>query len=316
MREQSIVVLGDTHNAWMTAACLSSLGHRLTLVAEAPPPIVEKEPGALDLLAHYPVTLVTPQWHLFDVPDGITEARFSLRGQRFDYAWVALDTPLDKTGAPDVSPLHRMVDAARYLSEHIVVSSQVPLGFCERLVHGFPLFQSTCKPGTVTSGCLCPTCSAYRGYKRWSIAYVPENMRIGDAARTFLRPDRVVVGATSLEYAQEVASIFDESVPPILTTLATAEMIKHATNVFLATSISFANEIAMIAQIFGVEMDVVTRALREDHRIGPKAYVEAGRPFTGGTLKRDLRALQSGFGKTPTPLIDAVLAVNDHMESK
>jgi UDPglucose 6-dehydrogenase len=82
--------------------------------------------------------------------------------------------------------------------------------------------------------------------------------------------------------------------------------------------ISFANEIQGIAEPFDVDMSVVRDALRADRRIGPKAYVDPGRPFTGGTLKRDLRALQTTArdNNRPSRLIDAVLTVNANMERK
>ncbi len=301
MRERSIAVLGDTHNAWLTAVCLSTLGHKVTLVAGAPPDVVVREPEFIALWKAHPIVQVDPQWHLFDSPGGLTEDRFRLKDKclGFDFAWLAVDTPLDAAGAPSVSSMDRLVAAARYLSDQLVVSSQVPIGFCDNhVVLGSMLFQEE---------------KALR-----SVAYVPENMRIGDGVRTFLNPDRIVVGATSIIYAEEVVNLLAKipsQVPRILTTLATAEMIKHATNAFLATSISFANEIASLGKPFSVSMDTVTRALRADSRIGPKAYVEAGRPFTGGTLKRDLRALQAiQRTERPRPLVDAVLAVNERME--
>jgi len=102
--------------------------------------------------------------------------------------------------------------------------------------------------------------------------------------------------------------------------LETAEMIKHATNAFLATSISFANEIAAIGKRFGVDDAAVTRALRADSRIGSRAYVESGRAFGNGTLERDVRVLRDVMWgerrSSPlheTPMMDAVLRVNASM---
>ena len=90
-------------------------------------------------------------------------------------------------------------------------------------------------------------------------------------------------------------------------------MIKHATNAFLATSISFANELARIGEKHLVDNQLVAAALKLDKRIGSRAYVAPGLGFAGGTLPRDLRVLQQ-LGKAsavPTPLVDAVLEVND-----
>ena len=95
--------------------------------------------------------------------------------------------------------------------------------------------------------------------------------------------------------------------------LVTSEMIKHATNTFLASSISFANELARIGEAKGVDNQKVAQALRLDKRIGKLAYVAPGLGFAGGTLPRDLRILQK-MGKQfhlPTPYIDAILTVNE-----
>jgi UDPglucose 6-dehydrogenase len=275
----SVVVIGDTHNAWVTAYCLAKLGHKITLISDDEPSITEC--NRLDL-EREGVELI-----------GSEAARG--RGKSFDFAWIAHDTPLDKFGGPDVTPLPRLLGYGRYLSTRLVLSSQVPIGFCRRQVE---LYEDP-------------------------IAYVPENMRIGDGVNGFLIPDRLVIGAEPKEFALEVLRLLHglRSTAPngrpetLLCSLETAEMIKHATNAFLATSVSFANEIAAIGRKYDVNMDVVTIALRADSRIGPKAYVEAGRPFTGGTLKRDLRALQiaakEGYGGST--LIDAVLDVNDRL---
>jgi nucleotide sugar dehydrogenase len=92
-------------------------------------------------------------------------------------------------------------------------------------------------------------------------------------------------------------------------------MIKHATNTFLATSISLANELASIGEIHGADNNAVARAMKMDSRIGSKAYVRPGLGFSGGHLSRDPKALQNVARplKHALPLIDAVLQVNDQV---
>jgi UDPglucose 6-dehydrogenase len=93
----------------------------------------------------------------------------------------------------------------------------------------------------------------------------------------------------------------------------TAEMVKHATNAFLATSISFANELARIGELMGVDNQAVATALKMDKRIGKGAYVTPGLGFAGGTLPRDLRILQK-FAREhdiPSQLVDSVLNINE-----
>jgi UDPglucose 6-dehydrogenase len=145
------------------------------------------------------------------------------------------------------------------------------------------------------------------------VAYVPENLRLGKGIETFLNADRTVIGADQEELRVYVKDLLKDFKTEFLTCgLETSEMTKHATNAFLATSISFANELARIGEKYRVESQVVAKALKMDKRIGPAAYVAPGLGFAGGTLPRDLRVLQK-LGKQnsiPTPLIDSVLRVN------
>lgn len=281
----TIAVLGETHNAWVTAGCLAHLGHDVTILSSVECRYLTSEPRLAELLAE-----------AFNNNRFRRVSPLDIKTQ-FEVGWVAHDTPLDEQGAPIADVLYHMLSIARVKANHVVLSSQVPVGFCQRL--------------------------------DMPIVYVPENMRIGDGVRTFMQPDRLVIGATTRMLAVGVLdllgagpvgpsrmNIVEPKTMPILTDLATAEMIKHATNAYLATCVSLANELEEIGAFYDVDMDQVTAALRSDSRIGPKAYVEAGRPFTGGTLKRDLRALQqtAKIQNIKTPLVDAVLAVNDRME--
>jgi UDPglucose 6-dehydrogenase len=268
----TISVIGDWQNAWVTAACLASFGHKVTLVSCAP---------KLDL--HEP--------RLDQIVERTTEAGFFRRihpeqhtdgNVQDEYGWIALDTPLDEEGGPDVEPVRLAAVRACIRCEKIIVSSQVPLGFCRKLEENL----------------------------RRPVAYVPENMRLGAGVETFMARE-VVVGATTRTYALEVSKILGEMGcfrSLLFVDLPTAEMIKHATNAFLATSISLVNELARIGRPFDVDMSAVEQALRADSRIGPKAYVRAGAGFAGGTLERDLKALQR-VGEQ-TRIVDAVLAVN------
>src|SRR5712691_12999072 len=94
--------------------------------------------------------------------------------------------------------------------------------------------------------------------------------------------------------------------------IRSAEMTKHALNAYLATSISFVNELASLAETCGADVRDVVRALRHDRRIGPRAFLSPGPGFSGGTLARDVQALRmlgERAGRA-TPLLDAAWAVN------
>jgi UDPglucose 6-dehydrogenase len=145
-------------------------------------------------------------------------------------------------------------------------------------------------------------------------AYVPEFLRLGTAVETFMRADRFVVGADSPAARDRVAALFRPLDRPLVTTsVRTAEMAKHAANAFLATSISFVNEIADLCEPLGADPVEVARILKLDRRIGPHAFLSPGLGYAGGTLGRELRALQrlGAEHDVETGLVDAVVAVND-----
>jgi UDPglucose 6-dehydrogenase len=275
----TISVIGDWQNAWVTAACLASFGHKVTLVSRMPE-LSLHEPYLDQIVERTTAAGTFRRIHPEQHTDGNVQD---------EYGWIALDTPLDEEGGPNVDPVKLAAIRACIRCEKIIVSSQVPLGFCQKLEENL----------------------------RRPVAYVPENMRLGAGVEMFMSPDRVVIGASDRAYGQEIAEIFRPILLlPMLVDLPTAEMIKHATNAFLATSISLVNELARVGRPFDVDMRAVEQALKADSRIGPKAYVRAGGGFAGGTLERDLKALQRvgplprDRHDRPTRLIDAVLAVN------
>ncbi len=285
-RHYACAVVGDWHLAFVTAACLADLGHRTVMVSpggERPdghedsfpaPPVLE--PGLPEMIARAQAA-------------GTLHHASGIAGHwSADVVWLAIDTPVDSHDEPDVAPL---LSAARAIAHHrccravFVVTSQVPVGFCDALEDETGL----------------------------TVACVPENLRLGSGIESFLRADRKVVGARTPGAAATVARLLEGVRADLVTCdLATAEMIKHATNAFLATSISFANELARLGETAGADGHDVARALKLDRRIGPRAYVEPGLGFAGGTLPRDLRVLQrrGRQHRVPTPLVDAVLEVN------
>jgi len=145
------------------------------------------------------------------------------------------------------------------------------------------------------------------------LVYSPENLRLGEAIDCYLRPDRIVLGADSQDASRRVAGLFEPMAAPVLTmSLASAEMAKHGLNGFLAASVSFINEIATLCEASGADVLDVVRALKSDPRIGPRAFLSPGFGFAGGTLARDVQVLKElgQAARTPTPVLDGVLAVN------
>ncbi|HVS84899.1 MAG TPA: nucleotide sugar dehydrogenase [Gaiellaceae bacterium] len=285
----SICVTGIWHQGAVLSACLSELGHSVAGVCAnaeeahrlelGEPPVAEPLLGSL-LEAGVAAGLLR---FTDDLADGLAGTEF---------VFLSTDTAVRTDDSPDTEPLFTL---ARAIGEAatgpfvLCVTAQVPVGTTERL-------------------------AAVAGHRLEGYAYVPEFLRLGTAVESFRNADRVVVGADDTTVRDRVARLYEELGRPIVPTdVRTAELAKHAANAFLATSISFANEIADIAGAFGADPFAVGEILRLDRRIGPHAYLTPGPGFAGGTLGRELRTLQQLAKERglETRVADAVLAVND-----
>jgi len=141
----------------------------------------------------------------------------------------------------------------------------------------------------------------------------PEFLREGHAVDDFLRPERVVIGSAGEDAGERAAALFlSLTCPILLMDLETAEVTKYAANAYLATSISFINEIANICERTGADASLVRQALKLDQRIGDNAYIDPGIGFGGSCLPKDISALvrtAEEHGYDPT-LLKAVIDVN------
>lgn len=278
----NVCVFGLWHLGSVTAACLASLGHAvagldadeatIARLERADPPIYE--PGLAEL-----------------VRSGLDRGllRFTadpadaLRGARV--LWVTFDTPVDDDDRADVESVIASIESVLPLVERdtlVVVSSQLPAGTIRRLGAAHPSL---------------------------AFASMPENLRLGKAIDAFLRPERIVAGVRDAR----ARGIVEELLAPLgarieWMSIESAEMTKHALNAFLATSIAFINEIAVVCEAVGADAHEVARGLRSDARIGPRAYLSPGGAFAGGTLARDLEFLRAS---AELPLIEGVRASNE-----
>ena len=291
-----IAVLGLWHLGSVTAACLSAAGHSVTAfdpdvttvegLAAGRPPVAE--PGLAELIVS----------GLESGTLRVTADRVeALRGA--DIVWVTFDTPVDDDDVADVDYVVRQVEAAfPNLADGAVVlcSSQLPVGSMRSMERSWA---EGARERTVSFACS------------------PENLRLGRAIDVFRNPDRVVVGVRDDWARAKVQAAF----APITTRLEwmsveSAEMTKHAVNAFLATSVTFINELAALCERVGADAKEVERGLKTETRIGPHAYLGPGGAFAGGTLARDVNFLRA-LGTTlqrPTPLMDGVVASNtSHM---
>ena len=213
-----------------------------------------------------------------------------------DYVVVAYDSPINDRDEVDTTPI---VSAAHLLAAFLkpttplIVTSQMPLGTCERIEADV---------------------RANSPHWRSGVVYTPENLRLGAAIQRFLEPDMLVLGANDPSAAARARALYEPfRTEKVVMDLRSAEMVKHALNAFLATSIGFINEIASLADRLGADAVAVGRALKLDKRIGKSALMMPGLGFSGGTLARDVTQLRNFSKKLRyrARLLDAVVDVNE-----
>lgn len=289
----NVGVYGLWHLGSVTAACLASVGHRILGIdddaqvvdglTKGVAPIAE--PGLNDLIKR-------------GLGDGklsfsITETALL---SDLELLWVAFDTPVDEEDRADVEwVMQRVLNILPRLPRGclVIVSSQLPVGSVARLKEA--------------AARICPE-------KHLQFCCSPENLRLGDALNVFLHPDRVILGVDSDESRARLSELFGPmDVQLEWMSIASAEMTKHAINAFLATSVVFANEIAILCERSGADAKEVERGLKTESRIGPKAYLSPGGPFAGGTLARDINFLSLSGERYALPihLIRSVRLSND-----
>ncbi|MEA2348266.1 MAG: UDPglucose 6-dehydrogenase [Thermoleophilaceae bacterium] len=282
--KEPIGVIGAGWVGLVTAACFAELGHDVfcrDIVAEkidalraGDVPIFE--PGLTDLILKNKdrITFTT------DMGDVLNGAHL---------LFCCVDTPPSYSGDADLSRVRTVVDELGDSTDHaIVMKSTVPVG----------------------------TGRAIRR-DREDLGYVsnPEFLKEGTAVEDFMKPDRVVVGADagSEAFGNRVEGLYQPLGAPIVRTdVASAEMIKLASNAFLATKISFINEIANVSEELGADVLEVARGMGLDSRIGPK-FLSAGLGYGGSCFPKDVTALKQLAGNSgyAFQLLNSVIEVNE-----
>ena len=285
--EDTVCVVGLWHLGCTYAACLAEIGYRVIGVDENPDVIRKLNEGRAPLFEPGLDDLIFKGLHSGNLT---FQTEIKTAANNAGIVIIAYDTPIDEHDRVDISIVLRTAEQLKdlHMQGILVVSSQVPAGTCEQLTK-------------ILHGSI-------------SIACVPENLRLGEAIKRFMKPDMIVIGADNQTVISQVRRLFSPIKTKIVEMdLRSAEMTKHALNSFLATSISFANEIGNICDLIGADALKIATALKSDSRIGAKALIRPGLGFAGGTLARDLRTLQklSRDRGHNTPLIDSVLSVNE-----
>ncbi|MEA3327908.1 MAG: UDP-glucose/GDP-mannose dehydrogenase family protein [Chloroflexota bacterium] len=219
-----------------------------------------------------------------------------------EFAFIAVGTPSSEDGEADMQYVKQAVDSIAENLIHpviIVNKSTVPVGTGDWVAEIIKDQNGLDAPG-------------------FSIVSNPEFLREGSAVNDFMQPDRVVLGSTDLDAAKKVAELYEPLRSPIMITdLRTAEMIKYASNAFLATRISFINEMANICESLGADVREVARGMGMDKRIGP-SFLDAGLGWGGSCFPKDVKALThmaDTRGAHPQ-LLQAVMDINQNQRSR
>ena len=269
----------------VTAACFADLGHevhcrdivqaKVDALSQGEVPIYE--PGLAELLQRSRERL-----HFTTDMDEVLSAAQLL--------FCCVDTPPTYSGDADLSRVETVLEEVGDSNDHaLVMKSTVPVGT------GRSIRRDRDELGYVSN---------------------PEFLKEGTAVKDFMEPDRVVIGSDgdgSSGFADRVAKLYEPLGAPIIRTdVASAEMIKLASNAFLATKISFINEIANVSEEVGADVTEVAKGMGLDDRIGPK-FLRAGVGFGGSCFPKDVSALKQLAGNTGYhfQLLTAVIEVNE-----
>jgi len=294
------MVIGTGYVGLVSGACLADFGNRVVChdIDEAKIGTLERgeipffEPGLAELV----------QRNRNSGRLGFS-ADFESALDQCQVIFIAVGTPELPDGSADLGAVFKVGESiGRHLTGYrvIVQKSTVPVGTCERLRE---IIRETAQ-------------AAGNDEPDFDIVSNPEFLREGSAIGDFLRPDRVVMGTDS-DRAQRIMRevyrpLYINETPILSTTIETAEMLKYASNAFLATKISFINEIAELCEKAGADVQAVARGMGLDKRIGSK-FLHAGAGFGGSCFPKDTKALVK-TGKDnglPMGVVAAAIAANE-----
>ena len=290
---KNICVVGVGYVGIITAACFADLGNKVVALDIDDSKIVDLKDGKMPIYEPGLKELVDRNVEADRIrftnsyEEGLKEAEF---------VFIAVGTPSGVDGEAD---LQYVASAARSIADHfkdgliIINKSTVPVGTGDWVSD--IINKQNPKAG------------------KFSVVSCPEFLREGSAIVDFMNPHRIVIGSLDEDAAEKVAQLhLPLRAPIVVTDLRTAEMIKYASNAFLATKISFINEIANICEDLGADVMEVANGMGFDNRIG-QSFLNAGIGYGGSCFPKDVKALAfmaEEMGRHPQ-LLHSVMEIND-----
>jgi UDPglucose 6-dehydrogenase len=296
-----ICVVGTGYVGLVTGACLADFGMDVTCV--------DKDASKIEMLLKGEIPIYEPGLDAL-VAKNVKQHRLHFTTelatsiQKALAVFIAVGTPPREDGSADLSYVIEVADAiAENLNGYkvIVTKSTVPIGtgqMIERIL------------GERT-----------RGTHPFSVVSNPEFLREGSAIADFMRPDRVVIGARDPQAVAIMKDIYSPlyliETPFVITNVESSELIKYASNAFLATKISFINEVAELCERLGADVHHVAKGMGLDNRIGSK-FLHPGPGYGGSCFPKDTQALtdiarQAG---RPFDIVETVVRVNDRIKQR
>ena len=295
-----IAVIGTGYVGLVTGACFADFGMRVTCVDKDGSKIASLNAGKMPIYEPGLDALVAK-----NVREGRLEFSTDVAGtiDRSLVVFLAVGTPPSGDGSADMSQIDEVAhEIARSLNGYkvIVTKSTVPVGAASRIKK--IILENKETPS------------------RFSVAANPEFLREGAAINDFMRPDRVVIGCTDDEAVAILKDIYRPlyliETPFVITTPESAEMIKYASNAFLATKVSFINEISQLCELLGADVHDVAKGMGMDVRIGSK-FLHPGPGFGGSCFPKDAQALVA-LGRSvnyDVRIVEAALRVNESQKN-
>jgi UDPglucose 6-dehydrogenase len=291
-----ITIVGGGYVGLVTGACFAESGHDVTIIEVDPAKvgmINEKkapvfEPGLETILGR----TIGENLRVSPSYDSISDSVLT---------FICVGTPPNKDGSTNLA---------------YIESASLSIGMALQNATGYRVVvvKSTVPPGT-TEMVVIPAVltAAHKTEADIGFAVNPEFLREGRAVEDFMKPDRIVIGSNRMQAGDRVGEAYRcYSAPLVRTSLTTAEMIKYTSNAFLATKISFANEIGNICKELGIDVYEVMKGVGLDPRIGQK-FLDAGAGFGGSCFPKDVSSLAALAGRVGVDpkILRAVLAVNE-----
>ena len=296
-----IAMIGTGYVGLVSGVCFSDFGHEVVCV--------DKDPRKVEMLKKGQVPIYEPGLDTL-MEKNVTAGRLSFTGDLAaavdgaDAVFIAVGTPTRRgDGHADLTYVMAAAEEiGRALTGYAVVvtKSTVPVG---------------------TNRAVAETIRAATPDASFDVASNPEFLREGAAIDDFMRPDRVVVGVTT-DRAKDVMGevyrpLFLRDFPILYTDLETAEMIKYAANAFLATKITFINEVALLCEKVGADVKQVSKGIGLDGRIGNK-FLHAGPGYGGSCFPKDTQALARTAQEyaAPIQIVETVIKVNEEIKRR